>query len=225
MRNVVRDRVQEGGGNRTRRLAAAAIAAVLVFGVGVVVMRRLEAGARNPAWLAAQIDEAGRLRPVAEVARMLRRTQLVTVEIRSRVTAEILNESWRGDVTATVEAPVRLLYGTDLSAIGERGGAWLSPISREYVLRIPPPTRLAAEVMTEDESPRVSVGWLRFRTWSGEYFLGQARRVLHERACEMVQSAEQAEEVRRATREQVTKLVRGLVGPGREVVVVFEDEP
>lgn len=162
--------------------------------------------------------------PAADVARAICTLKLVTVEIETRVAAQVRDESWRGDVVARVSAPVRLLYGTDLSQM-DASSVSLGPLGTRYVVRVPPPARLATEVYSEDEAIDVRVGWLRLRTRAGEYFLGLARRALSEQARKMRLSPEDAEQVARATKEQVAKVVRAVVGADAMVEVRVIDEP
>src|SRR6185295_5411321 len=102
------------------------------------------------------------------------------------------------------------LYGTDLSKLTTSGLAF-SRVEGSYLVRIPTPERIATELCTDSEQVEVTVGWLRLRSRAGEYFLGLARRDLSERAREMTLSAEDAEFVRKTTREQVESLVKKVV--------------
>ncbi len=200
-----------------------ALCAAAVFGLTAGYMRSLERRALECRAIRDQIDETGRLRPAAEVAAAVRAMKLVTVEIDTSATAEREHESWRGDVSATVKAPVRLLFGTDLSRLDARAVA-LSPLTRAYHVRVPPPERIATEVDTGEEEAEVRVGWARLRTRAGEYWLGQARRGLYDEARRLMLPPEQVIEVRRATLQQVEALMRRIVGPGAAVTVVFDDD-
>ena len=95
--------------------------------------------------------------------------------------------------------------------------------SGAYLVRIPPPERIATEVYSSDEDIKVQLGWMRFRSLSGEYHLGLARRDLHDRAVEVTLSPEDAAMVRRTTLEQVASLVRSVVGERVAVQVVFDE--
>lgn len=172
----------------------------------------------------ALVDErlGGAPRPLADVAAAARSLKLVTVEIETSVTATVTDESWRGDVSATVSAPARLMYGTDLSRM-EASRVGFSSIEGRYAVRIPRPQRLATEVFPERESARVETGWLRLRTRAGEYMLGLARRALNEQARKMVLRDEDAGRVRAATCEQVARLVRSIVGEQTSVVVTIDE--
>jgi hypothetical protein len=195
----------------------------IVFGATWLYLRSVERRALECAPIRDQIDRAGRLRPTADVARAVKAMKLVTIEIDTAATAERDHESWRGDVSASVTAPVRLLFGTDLSRM-EADAVSASPLTRHYVVRIPPPERIATEVDTGQEDATVKVGWARLRTRAGEYWLGQARRALYEEARRLMLPPDQAAAVRHETREQVAAMVRGLVGPGAPVTVLFADE-
>jgi hypothetical protein len=205
-----------------RYLAALAISALALFCGLAAYLRSLEASAlRNPA-INDQLTASGRARPLAAVSQALREMKLVTVSIDSTVTATTAHDSWRGDVAATVRAPVRLLYGADLSKLSSQSLAY-SPLSRGYHIRIPAPERIATEVCGDAEDVEVQIGWLRFRSRAGEYYLGQARKDLYERARELTLSPEDAAFVRRATREQTEALVRKIVGGDAPVTVAYED--
>jgi hypothetical protein len=167
---------------------------------------------------AAAVDHAARapdVRPLAEVATALRAMKLVTVEI---------DASWRGDVAARVTVPVRLSYGTDLSAITAEGVAF-SPVGGAYVVRVPPPQRIATEVFGEKEKIEVEAGGLRLRSRAGEYYLGLARQGTSEAARELVLLEDDARRVREVTRQQVERLIRSIVGDRALVRVLFSEGP
>lgn len=198
------------------------ICAAAVFGVTAAYLRSLERRALECRGIRDQLDEAGRLRPAADVARAVKAMKLVTVEIDTSATAHRDHESWRGDVSASVKAPVRLLFGTDLSRM-QTDSVALSPLTRTYIVRIPPPQRVATEVDTGAEEAEVQVGWARLRTRAGEYWLGQARRGLTDEARRLMLTPEMAEDVRRRTLEQVEALVQRTVGPAARVNVMFDE--
>lgn len=170
-------------------------------------------------------------RPVAEVASALRSLKLVAVEIDTSVTVEKSDFSWRGDVSARVTVPVRISFGTDLTAIsvtsishstllgaGPQGGP-----STGYVVRVPRPTRIATEVFSEQEKAEVEAGGLRLRSRAGEYYLGLARRDTGPAAKELVLLPQDAARVEEVTKEQVEKLVRTITGEATPVRVIFEE--
>lgn len=163
-------------------------------------------------------------RPMADVSRAIRAMKLVTVEIETTVTTTVQDESWRGDITARVSAPAKLSYGTDLSTMEVRSLGF-SPVTKSYVVRIPRPTRIATEVWAEMERAEVTTGWLRLRSRAGEYYLGLARKALTERARQMRLSEADAEKVSATTKKQVGNLVKGIVGNGARVEVVFSTPP
>lgn len=209
---------------RLRSAAVLGVVALAVFIALAAYMRSLERGAISGAGVDEQFTPTGQLRRAAEVAASVKSLKLVTVEISTRVSATSGDESWRGEARATVNAPVRLLYGTDLSAIRVNSVS-LSPLLNSCVVRVPRPERIATEVYSEDEDNTVHVGWLRFRTRAGEFHLGQARKGLHEQAREMALSAQEAERVREETRSQVAELLRKALGRKTDVIVFFDDEP
>lgn len=166
----------------------------------------------------------GTPRPEATIARAVRAARLVTVILETTVTAQSLSPSWRGDVTASVRAPVRLMFGADLSDFSE-AAVKTDPFGSSYVVTLPRPARIATEVLGEGERADVSVGWLRLRSVAGEYHLGLARKGLYEAARAMTLKPQDAELVERATRERVTELIRAVAGERAAVEVRFIDAP
>ncbi len=205
-------------------LTLGALAASL-FVVLAIFMRTLEQrGALGPGL--SVYESAGtsaRLAAQARVGDAVRAMKLVTVQIKTAVTVESTTESWRGDVKASVVAPVTLSYGTDLSGLS-RDSVSFSPLLNSCVVRVPGPQRISTEVYSDQEQSQVQVGWLRFRSRAGEYYLGLARRDLSERAREMVLAPSDAASVRAATRGQLTSLIHSIVGKGVSVRVLFDDE-
>jgi hypothetical protein len=225
------NRRSEGGGAARRSgvvvvgTAAAmfiALAAYLRSVERTVVRAAAEAGAAGPAAAAAGAGEVAP--PVAGVRRAVRAMRLVTVQVDTVVASSAADESWRGDVTATLRAPARLYYGTDLSGLGD-GAVAYNAVLNEFVVRVPRPVRIATEVYAEEGTPTVRTGWGRLRTRAGEYYLGLARRALTDRARAVVLSPAEHERVERLTREQIAGLVRAIAGEGARVSVVFEDGP
>lgn len=214
---------RRAGRGDARLLAVTAALAAMLFVTLAAVLRSQQHAVTDPALLAAHLDSAGNLRPAAEVAGAVRAMKLVTVRIDTTVAATQRSSSWRGDVEATVSAPARLLYGTDLSRLSD-DAVRVGPLGASYIVRIPRPERIATEVFTEREIPEVRTGWLRLRSRAGEYHLGLARRSLHEQARELVLAPEDARMVEEATREQVRDLVRAIVGRDVAVTVVYEGE-
>jgi hypothetical protein len=206
---------------RWRFLIVLGCMALLLFAGLAAFMQRLERRAVAGGIVDDQLTAAGSPRPLAEVASILRRAKLVTTEINTRVSSVVSDQSWRGDVAATVEAPVRLLYGCDLSRMDVSAVAF-SPLTEAYLVRIPAPERIATEVRTE-EGLDVDVGWMRLRSRAGEYYLGLARRSLYERARELTLSPEDAQTVRENTLEQVRAVLGRVLGDGARVQVMFVD--
>lgn len=219
------ERVESEGNSQSppRRRAWIALGALTVFALVYAGVRSAERAAVDDRAIRAQLDEHGALRPAAEVASAIRAMRLVTVEIETTATSRREHESWRGDVSASVRAPVRLHFGTDLSRM-RVDAVSLSPITGTYVVRVPPPERIAAEVDAGAEAADVRVGWGRLRTRAGEYWLGQARRGLSAEARRLSLAPADAARVRDMTRQQVASLVGRIVGPRSSVTVVFEDE-
>jgi hypothetical protein len=206
----------------------AAVTGLAVFGGLAAYLHQLQEGIVSAAKAQALLDADKPARPLAEVTQAVRAMKLVTVEIDTKVTVERGDSSWRGNVQATVEVPVRLSYGTDLSKL-EMDAITFSTLLGEgrggYIVRISHPTRIATEVFSEKEAPLVSTGWLRLRSRAGEYYLSQARRDLSDQARELVLLPEDAARVEKTTKEQVGAMVRSIVGAKASVEVTFKDEP
>ena len=111
----------------------------------------------------------------SRIATAARALKLVTVELDTTVLSRSSDSSWRGGVSASVQAPAKLAYGTDLSHL-EPDDIAFDQLLRSCLVRVPPPRRIATEVFAERERTEVRVGWARFRSLSGEYHLGLARR-------------------------------------------------
>lgn len=161
-------------------------------------------------------------RPVAEVVLALRSMKLVTVEIDTSISLTRGDASWRGDVAASLQVPVRLHYGVDLSGM-DAASVGIGPGTRVWVVRVPRPERVATEVFSERERPSVEVGWMRLRSRAGEFYLGQARKDAAEAARNLTLRPEDAARVEAMTRDQVEAMLRSLLGESAGVRVVFED--
>lgn len=204
-------------------IIAVAVIGGFVFLALTAYMREMEARSLRGVSDPLLVGPAANLTQTARVAESVRSLKLVTVQITTRVTAESSDSSWRGDASATVDAPVRLHYGTDLSKLDE-GAVTFSPLMNECLVRVPPPSRIATEVIGTQEESEIHVGWLRFRAQAGEKHLGQARLQLYERAQDLRLLPHDAQSVREQTREQVAKMVQGIVGKEMSVKVTFDDE-
>lgn len=211
-----------------------AVAVVLSAGVASLVLRAAE---RRATRVGAAMSEGSGERAEVDVGGSLRAMKLVTVELPTRVRSTAEHTSWRGDVRAEVSVPGRMLMGTDLAQaevvvrrMGAGGPGGAGEVAG-YRVTVPPPRAIATELTGAagggaDERVEVELGWLRFRSRAGEYYLGQARRGLPTAAAGLKLSARDEGYVRRETRQRVAELVRGLggVGAGADVVVVFADE-
>lgn len=170
------------------------------------------------------LDEEGQLRPLAEVVETTRALKLVTVIVNSRVRTRVKDERWRGSASAVVEAPVRYVYGVDLSGL-DPDAIRMGQILGMYEITIPRPTRIAAEVDgSHPVEELVEVTGTRLKTVSGEYYLGLARKEIFEKARKSDLPAETMEEIYTTTREQVESLVRRFVGPTAQVRVKYKDQ-
>src|SRR5205085_11302892 len=117
----------------------------------------------------------------------------------------------------------RLLYGTDLSRLTADRLVYSTAPAGGWLVRIPPPQRIATEVCGDSESVDVQIGWLRLRSRAGEYYLGLARRDLYKRARELALTPNDARKVRETTKEQTAAMVQKIVGPRIPVTIAFED--
>ena len=204
-------------------LLRAAVPAALVFAALAGWMHLQQSALIASAQAAARVNELHPSRPLAEVVSAVAAMKLVTVEIDTVMKIERGDESWRGDVLASIQVPVRLSYGTDLSKMDVSSLAY-SPLTGAYVVRVPRPTRIATQQGTEETPPEVKTGWLRLRSQAGEYYLSMARKDSPKAAEELRLLPEDAERVESTTREQVEKLVKAIVGPRAGVVVTFQDD-
>jgi hypothetical protein len=161
---------------------------------------------------------------ISDIAQSLRAMKLVSVEWRTSVQSSSRDNSFLGAVNAEVNAPVILHFGVDLEQL-DPSRITFSPLHQAYLVRLPPPVRLAVEVLGQFEQARVSTGWLRRRASEGEHHLGIARRDLHLRAQQLVPDHDQQLLIREQTRERVAELVRKVAGPSTLVSVRFEDDP
>lgn len=201
-------------------LTLAMLAGVVFFGL-TAFMRRLERRAiENPAIRDQLVN--GRVRPLADVARTVARLNLVTAEVETCVATRVSHDNWRGAAVATVEAPVVLHYGIDVSQV-RSDHIEFSPAGNSYIIRIPPPRRMATEVLGGQETVDVQVGWARLRSRAGEYYLGLARKSLYESARELALSPEDARTVRETSIAQVGEAVRRFVGDDAWVKVVVDE--
>lgn len=218
-------------------LVVLVVLAAAMFGglAGFLTLQQRAALARGAEAVGDQDSLAGAapaMRPIEDVARLVCNLKLVTVELITLVDSSKLDQSWRGDVRASVRAPVRMLYGCDLSGVvgsiadvGAGPGAWLRPnlLTGGYTLRVPRPERLAAEINGSDEKTEVRVGWGRFRDVAGEYQLGLARAGLHDAVQRLTTTPEQQRQIEELTRGQLTALVQAIAGEDQAVSIEFFD--
>lgn len=169
-------------------------------------------------------DATGRSVTRLDVVEVVRAMQLVTTQLDTRVRSEVSDQRWRGDVTAIVEAPVRYLYGVDLSNV-RREHLDYNPLTRTYTLTIPPPRRLAVEVNGSNAESIIEVTGTRLRSRAGEYFLGLAREAVYAEARQRPLSPSEEARIIEYTREQVAGMMQLFLGEDEKVRVRFaEDE-
>lgn len=176
---------------------------------------------------AARLNSALPQRPVAQVASAIAAMKLVTVEIDTKVRIERGEKSWRGDVRAMVEYPVRLSYGVDLSSLTSLhvGFSTLRSKSGAYIVSIPPPQRIATQIMSERVPPELAVGWLRLRSMAGEYYISQARKDAPRAAADLELLPDDARRIEELSIAQVAKMVKSIVGEDTEVIVKLRSLP
>lgn len=197
---------------RHRSWLAVAVVVVATFVALALVIRHLITSAVSPAQIAEQVDSAGRLRPLADIIERTHAMKLVTVEVRSTVASVSESVIWRGRATAVIKAPVRYVYGIDLSEL-ERSAFSLHSPTCAYTLQIPRPRRIAIEVDTANAfEERVEVSGTRTRGRAGETQLSLARKQLSEEAERQALSPEELQRVEAETLEQVRAAFRRVVG-------------
>jgi hypothetical protein len=202
---------------RVVTLLAVALAALLAL-----LLREQQRDALRQAQTLAEQAQPARLSPAA-VALALRSLELVTVTIDTSITIERGDEDWRGGAKASLTAPLRLRYGVDLAQL-DASRVLPTPLNAGVVLRVPRPRRISLEVFAERETFDVSTTGLRLRSRAGEYYLGLARRDVHEAARRLKLLPRDQQVVRDLTRAQVESLARSILGPGTFVKVIVEGE-
>lgn len=154
------------------------------------------------------------------IAEMVQALQLVTIEVHGTATAEICSQNWRGAGRARVTAPVRYLYGVELSGLTE-SDVQLGAVLDRVVITVPPPQRLAVEVDVTSPVEAVDVTGLRLRSRVGEHLLGQARLAVHAEARRADLTPEQVAAVTAQSAQRIAELVTKLLGGNRLVDVQF----
>ena len=196
----------------------------LVFGALAVLLHSQQGEVLSTAGVESQLDASGQLRPLADVIETTRALKLVTVTVDSRVRTKVRDERWRGTASAIVEAPVRYVYGVDLSEL-EPDAFRMGRMLGIYEIVIPRPARIAAEVDgSHPVEEVVEVSGARFRSRAGEYYLGLARKEIYEQARNSALPKETMDDIYAKTREQVESLVRRFVGPSAQVRVRYKEQ-
>lgn len=202
----------------------AAVGAALVFGSLSWWVTRSEAFALADVRAAARVDDDSPPRPIAEVTSAVAAMKLVTVEIDTKVRVQRGDESWRGDIRATVEMPVRLSYGVDLSGLDSTHLGW-NAVAQAYVVRVPSIRRIATQLIGERAPPELQVGWMRLRSRGGEYYLSLARKDAPGVALNLELLPADAQRVEATTRIQIKALVQKIAGADVPVMVLFTNDP
>jgi len=207
-------------------VALLSIVAILALGISAYESHLANIEADRAADAAAAADARARGLPqLAEIQRAFNVMQFITVVLETKVSSASSDESWRGDVKASVQSRARLLYGVDLAAATlERDTVG---ILDRLTIRLAQPQKLASELVGTpnpgEETPEVELGWLRFRTRAGEYHVGEARRLLPQAIALMKLSTRDSEMVREQTADRVRSLARMFVTPEVLIRVKFEE--
>jgi hypothetical protein len=197
--------------------------AVIFGGLAFVLKTQQGEVVTTASQAAAQFDEQRKLRPLAAVLETTRALKLVTVTVESQVTAKVRDERWRGTASASVQTPVKYVYGVDLSGL-DHEAIRMGSILGIYEITIPRPARIATEVDGgRPVEEVVEVSGTRLRSVAGEFYLGLARKAIYEQARKSTLPRDEIERIEQMTREQVQDLVRRFVGPTAEVRVKYQD--
>jgi len=160
----------------------------------------------------------------AQVLRIARELNLITASIDSTVTTTKIDESWRGNASATIKAPVKYLFGVDLSQMDDHSLTY-NPLTRIQTLTIPPPSLLAIEVDGGHLiSEQINVSGLRFKKLSGAEQLNLAQKSLYDAARRQTLSQTNLDQIRLATRTQVESSLAPFLGASATLRVKFSDE-
>lgn len=204
----------------------------------VAIIGSLVFAARKEAQYAKQAQALRAINPEA-VARAARVLKLVTAEIIDTIKLEATDESaFRPDVNASVELPVRLSYGSDLSkmqaswvrieqpkSLGPKlVSAGLSGLNLQrpiIIVKIPRPTRIAAEPLLSSERADVTRSFLRF---GEDDFLLKLREQAPKAAMQLELGPREQARVEEMTKAQFQLLMRAIVQDEADVQVEFLDE-
>jgi hypothetical protein len=206
-------------------LVAAALSLLAIIGAVVFAARKEAALAKQALALRAVNPEA-----VARAARVLK---LVTAEIVDTVRLEEVDPStFRPDIKASVELPVRLSYGSDLSKLEAswvrvelpKGiGPRLSGVMRErsvVIVKIPRPKRLAAEPLLSAQRAEVTRSFLRF---GEDELLLKLREQASQAAMQLELGPKEQARIEEMTKAQFQLLMRAIVRDEADVQVEFVD--
>jgi hypothetical protein len=204
-------------------IALLIILAAVAIPITVIIIGQRRSVMPAEAW-ASDIDEHGRIRPLAEVARVTREAKIITLSVDATVRATIRDDRWRGNASATVEAPVKYSFGVDLKNIDDSAFRY-DYLTRSYVVTLPPPTRIAVEVDGAHPVREViDVSGTRFKALAGREQLIKAQKAIYDEAHRAALPPDQRQQVRDGTRQQLTKIVTAVVGDKHAVKVRFTDE-
>jgi hypothetical protein len=198
--------------------------ALLVAGPVAFILHRQDSQVAPFSDIETELDRDGRIRPVAQVLRLVRELKLITASAQATVETTVTDARWRGTASATVEVPVKYSYGVDLSKLPDEAVKF-NPISRSYSVAVPPPQRMAVEVDTGRPVQEViRVSGTRFKKLAGRDQLVLALKALTAEAQRQSLAAGQMAQIREATRGQIVTLVLKVLGDEYPIRVRFNDE-
>lgn len=211
-----------------QRVFVTMIGLAVFLGVHWLLLRNNQPGsAADPPPALSAMGLSGPQIPAASVTRFLdcvRRLNLQTAEIVGHAAATASDESWRGVASATVSAPVRYLYGVNLEALDSASVSY-NEASETWVLTLPAPERMAAEVDWSVARESLDIRGLRLRSRAGEAVLRRAREAAQVEAHSAPLTESMQRQVYDQTRLQVAEAVSRLAADGRKVSVRLSSEP
>ena len=209
------------------RIAIACVALSLLAIIGAVVYT-----SRKEAQLAQQALALRAINPEA-VARAARVLKLVTAEITDTIRLDATDpSSFRPDVKASVELPVRISYGSDLSKLDaswvrvrqpEGVSPKLSGVMGQkpiVIVNIPRPKRIAIEPLLHAERADVTRSFLRF---GEDAFLLELRTKASQAAMQLELGPKEQARIEEMTKAQFQLLMRAIVQDEADVHVEFMD--
>lgn len=207
------------------------IAVCLIASVGTVVWSLVRDHKREQ-FMALMATKNAVIDPAA-VAASARTMKLITVQVTTKVRVEKNVDSFLfGEGKTAVETPVVVNFGSDLSKLKSEGVEVMGAGEGARVrVRIPRPTCVGVSVIADASTTSVEKSWRRMGWWSGDSQMkdakleafNQANRLRMQPVQNSLTPADR-EKIETMTREQMTTLIKVIVGEGIDVEVKFEDE-